>query len=953
MTTSIPRATYRVQLNHEFTLAAVTHVIPYLAQLGISHLYTSPLLKARPGSMHGYDVTDHSQLNPELGTQEDFERLVATLRNHQMGLIVDIVPNHLGVMGNDNRWWLDVLENGPSAQFAAYFDIDWRPNRASLRNRLLVPVLGDPYGAVLERGEIQLRFDASRGEFSLHYHEHCFPVDPREYPRIFADRSLPPLDELGAADFESLLNVFGRLPARHIVTDEARAERYRDKEAHKRRLVRLVERDPQILAHIEAVVAAVNGVAGDSDSFDALDALHEAQAYRLAYWRVAADEINYRRFFDINDLAALRMNDAAVFTDTHAVINHLIAERSIDGLRVDHSDGLYDPESYFAALRRCAAQSAGNDPPFYIVTEKILAQHERLPESWPVQGTTGYEFAALATGWLVDSSSERALTRTYQHFIEKSPTFEDLAYHSRKLVMRISLAPEVEGLATELDRLAQLDRHTADFTRPALREAIMEVIACFPVYRTYISARGVREEDQRVVDWAVSVARKRSLAADVSVFDFLREVLLVSPKREVPASRRAAMLEFAMKFQQVTAPVTAKGVEDTALYRFNRLVCLNEVGCDPRRFGVSGQAVHQENAERARNWPHCMLATSTHDTKRSEDVRARIAVLSEMPDKWRQHLARWSRLNRSKRLQVHDAPAPDRDDEYLIYQTLLGIWDPRAEPATQLERLQAYIVKAAREAKRATSWLNPDGEYEEALRTFVASLLARPGRNAFLHDFEKLAGLVEYFGYLNSLAQVVLKLVSPGVPDIYQGSEFPVFALVDPDNRAKVDFGSAARQLALLQQRLRTGSRAQHLEELLAEGYAGCGKLFVTFMLLMLRRGHPQLFCEGRYEPLTVHGEHKEHLLAFARIHETQRAVVIVSRWACKLSAGVLAPPIGEIWGDTSIELDKDCPAGSLLEALSDRNVELRASGSERQCLRAADALSALPFAVLIPLAHR
>lgn len=957
MAASIPRATYRVQLNHEFTFADATRIVAYLAELGISHLYTSPLLKARPGSMHGYDVTDHTQLNPELGTQDDFEQLIATLHSHGMGLLVDIVPNHLGIMGSDNQWWLDVLENGPAAQFAGYFDIDWRPNRASLRDRLLVPVLGDPYGTVLERGEIQLHFDAARGEFSLRYHEHCFPIDPREYPRIFNNQGAPPLDELSAADLESLLNSLGRLPPRNVVTEASRVERYRDKEVHKRRLVRLIERDPAVLTWIDTVIAAINGVVGDPGSFDALDALHEAQAYRLAYWRVAADEVNYRRFFDVNSLAALRMNDPEVFSATHALIAGLIAAGSIDGLRIDHSDGLYDPERYFQELRRCVAQADPADRPFYIVTEKILAQHERLPETWPIQGTTGYEFAALATGWLVDAAGERTLSRTYRHFVERVQTFDDIAWQSRKLVMRISLAPEVEGLATQLDRLAQLDRHTADFTRPALREAIMEVIACFPVYRTYISERGVTEEDQRIVDRAVRIARKRSLASDVSVFDFLREVLLVGSGREVAAPRRAAMLEFAMKFQQVTAPVTAKGVEDTALYRFNRLVCLNEVGSDPRRFGVSTQAVHQENAERARRWRDSMLATSTHDTKRSEDVRARIAVLSELPDLWKQHLARWSRLNRGKRVQANDATAPDRDDEYLIYQTLLGIWQPGTPVPEQIDRLQAYIVKAAREAKRATSWLNPDSEYENALGAFVASLLDTPRQSAFLHDFAKLSELTSYFGHLNSLAQIVLKLASPGVPDIYQGNEASVFALVDPDNRQPANFDEAARGLDMLQQRLRDEPRMKLVEDLLAQGYDGSGKLYVTLMLLTLRRERPQLFALGSYTALTVSGEYKEHVLAFSRTHESQRVIVIVSRWACRLMKAVRAPPVGDVWGDTRIELDvgsnnepdigvgRQWPAEALTELFSGRAVEIEA---ERRCIRVVDAFASLPFAVLM-----
>jgi (1->4)-alpha-D-glucan 1-alpha-D-glucosylmutase len=925
----IPRATYRVQLNSAFTFADAARVLPYLARLGISHLYVSPILKARPGSTHGYDVTDHTQLNPELGGAEGFQQLTDELRRQGMGLIVDIVPNHLGILGNDNQWWLDVLENGPAAEAADAFDIDWRPQRASMRDRLLVPVLGDPYGTALERGDIRLAFDASHGEFSFHYHEHRFPVDPRDYPQIFADVQAPELDELAAADFSSLLSTFGRLPPRNDVRPEVRTERYRDKEAHKRRLMRLIEREPALLSYIEAVVAALNGVPGNSASFDRLDALHESQAYRLAFWRVAQDEINYRRFFDVNSLAALRMNEERVFADTHRLILELIGEGRIQGLRIDHSDGLFDPEAYFGRLRSAVEAVRRGPDTFFIVTEKIVAPHERLPESWPLQGTTGYDFSAQITSWLVDGSSEAAITRAYQDFIDDRQPFEDIAYHSRKLIMRIALAPEIEGLATQLDRIARLDRHTADFTRSALREAVIEVIACFPVYRTYVSARGASEEDRKTIDWAVSVARKRSgLAAEASVFEFLRQVLLVTPDPVIAPGRLAAMQEFAMKFQQVTAPVTAKGVEDTALYRFNRLVCLNDVGADPRRYSLSTQALHHENSERARRWPHALLTTSTHDSKRSEDVRARIAVLSETPQLWRRQLSRWTRLNRSRRIEVRDAPAPDSNDEYLLYQTLLGIWDPDSDPAALLERMQAYAVKAAREAKRMTSWLNPDTDYEQALQTFLERILQPQSRNVFLRELQEFARTLDFFGQLNSLAQLVIKLTAPGVPDFYQGGESQTLTLVDPDNRRPVDFESLERQLAVAE----AGESAT----------AGMLKLRITQRLLKLRRDLPALFSHGSYVPLTVEGEQASHLLAFMRAHETQRVVVIVSRGHYTLTNGSTIPSVGSVWGSTVIHLG-DHTEGPARDVLTGGALDL-AGG----VIGAADALLNLPFAVLV-----
>ncbi|HKQ13941.1 MAG TPA: malto-oligosyltrehalose synthase [Steroidobacteraceae bacterium] len=923
-----PRATYRLQLNHEFTFTDAARAVPYLARLGISHVYASPILKARPGSMHGYDVTDHTRLNPELGTPEDFAALVATLHEHDMGLIVDIVPNHLGVMGDDNAWWLDVLENGPAARSAHHFDIDWRPNRGSMRDRVLVPILGDVYGAVLERGELRLQLDAAAGSFSIRYHEHLLPIDPREYPRIFAQTPIPAAllaaDDAHRADFESLLNAFGNLPARSDTSEDSIAIRCRDKEAHKRRLVRLLERSPEIQQHIDATVARLNGTPGDPRSFDALDALLDAQAYRLSYWRVAVDEINYRRFFDVNDLAALRMDEAGVFDSTHRLIFELIERGMIDGLRIDHVDGLYDPQAY---LERLQAK------PLYVVVEKILAAYERLPEAWPVQGTTGYEFAALTTSWLVCNEYETRMTRRYRQFTESDATFEQIAYESRRLVMRSSLAAEIEVLATQLDRIAQLDRHTADFTRASIREAIREVIACFPVYRTYVSHRGVSDEDRRIVNWAVNVARKRSAGTELSVFDFLRDVLLGERNEGRSESTRRAMLEFAMKFQQVTSPVAAKGVEDTALYRYNRLVCLNDVGNDPGRFGTSSAALHQANAERARAWPHTLLATSTHDTKRSEDVRARIAVLSELPDLWKLHLARWTRLNRSKRRQIGDDPAPDRQDEYLLYQTLLGVWSPGEDLAVLTERLQAYMVKAAREAKRSTSWVAPDAEYEKALGDFVSELLADPERNAFMKDFQVLAATVAFFGRINSLAQTVLKIASPGLPDFYQGTELPALTLVDPDNRRRVEFQAAATQLDVIE-RLHGSPRGLLLEQ---EGAAS--KLYVIQKLLHLRRDDPELFARGDYQALQVDGARKEHVFAFARTHEGRSCTVIVPRWTAKLMDAANELPLGErVWGDTRI----NAPAMRMKDVLTDREIALDGT------IALSSVLTEFPVAVLV-----
>jgi (1->4)-alpha-D-glucan 1-alpha-D-glucosylmutase len=955
--TSIPRATYRLQLHRDFTFRDARAVVPHLASLGISHLYTSPIVKARPGSMHGYDVIDHNVLNPELGTREDLEALSRTLREHAMQLIVDIVPNHVGIMGDGNAWWLDVLENGPAAEAAPYFDIDWCPNRTTMHNRVLVPVLGDAYGNVLERGELVLQFDAGTAQFSVSYFQHRFPIDPREYPRIFARHqalleTLLPDDEETRADFASLLDAFGRLPKRTETTAEARLERYRDKEVYRRRLLRLCERQPEVSRYIEAVLTALNGTVGEPKSFDALAELIDAQAYRLASWRVAMDEINYRRFFDVNDLAAVRMNEPKVFDATHRLLFELIEQGIVAGVRIDHPDGLYDPQTYFDWLQaRFRTNDSPTDKPLYLLVEKILAAHERLPASWAVHGTTGYDFAGLIASWLVNTEASVSMTRVYRAFTRVRNSFAEIAYRSKKLVMHASLAAEVAVLATQLDRIAQFDRRTADFTRTALRDALTEVIACFPVYRTYVSARGVSEEDRRTVRWAVGLARKRSRAADSTVFDFLEAVL----QGELPSEseeQRLAVLEFAMKFQQVSSPVMAKGIEDTACYVYNRLLCLNEVGADPARFGVSPSALHQANLDRLRSFPHAMLATSTHDTKRSEDVRARIAVLSELPEDWQLHLARWSRVNRSRRVLVGDGFAPSRNDEYLIYQTLLGTFESQGEGTEvtpeYLQRVQDYAIKAARESKRETSWLNPNSEYENGLREFIARLLDRSEHNAFLRDFTKLEARIAYFGWLNSLTQTVLKLTSPGVPDIYQGTELPSLTLVDPDNRRPVDFAHAASLLkGLVERAERLTERSALARELSGSWRSGAAKLYVIWAVLAWRKRDPELWAAGDYEVWQGSGELALHVCAFSRTYAGRRLLVVVPRWCARLCAGEPRLPLGDaVWRDTRIE-HASAPVEELTDLLTGR--VLRSNGNG---FAVSELLQEFPVAVLVGAAQ-
>src|SRR5947208_231319 len=643
----IPVSTYRVQFNRNFTFLQAAELVPYLAELGISHCYASPYLRARPGSMHGYDIVDHHQLNPEIGTLEEYDEFVAALHQHGMGQILDVVPNHMGIMGSDNAWWLDVLENGEASAYADFFDIDWYPLKHELQGKVLVPVLGDQYGIILDRAELRLTFDQKRGEFSIHYFKHRFPVNPREYPRILSFRLDALEQRLGAdnenlLELQSLISAFNHLPGREEAAPEKRAERLRDKEIHKRRLAALCARSREVRDFIGRNIKKINGTPGDSSSFDTLHELIKAQAYRLAYWRVAADDINYRRFFDVNDLAGLRQENETVFLQTHEFVLQLLREGKIDGLRVDHPDGLYDPKQYFERVQGAERKDGGRS--YYLAAEKILTGDEQLPETWPIHGTTGYNFSNLVNGLFVDPDSERNLDRVYRAFIGGHANYRELVYKCKKLVMDQLLNSELNVLANHLSRIALADCHTCDFTLKSLRDALTEIIACFPVYRTYVSERAVSDKDRAYINEAVDCAKEKSSTTETSVYDFIREVLLTSQGMGHPQFYQRSVIHFAMKFQQYTSALMAKGVEDTSFYRYNRLVSLNDVGGDPLRFGTTPEQFHREVLHRDQSWRDEMSATSTHDSKRSEDVRARINVLSEIPTEWHRKVRTWREM---------------------------------------------------------------------------------------------------------------------------------------------------------------------------------------------------------------------------------------------------------------------------------------------------------------------
>ncbi len=942
-----PLTTYRLQFNRAFTFADARALVPYLHELGATDCYTSPVLRARPGSTHGYDICDHSHLNPELGGEKEFDAFAAALRERHMGLILDIVPNHMGI-GAANPWWMDVLENGPSSLYAAHFDIDWHPANPDLENKLLLPVLGDQYGTVLEKGQIRLSYED--GAFFLGYFEKHLPVAPETY-RAILERPLAGLTEALGADhphvqeLRSILTALSYLPPRAELPAEKREERNREKEIIKRRIAALAAASPEVRAALAATVDAFNGQDGSAQGYDLLDDLINAQAYRPAYWRVASEEINYRRFFDINDLAAIRVEQPPVFQAAHQVVFRLLAEEKVHGLRIDHPDGLWNPASYFKQLQehyllhRARAWLTESKPseglrkavsaqldaylqqeptqwpswPLYVIAEKILGENEPLPRDWAVAGTTGYDFLNAAGGLFVDHDNRDAFDAVYRRFTGTSYEFVPLVKASQKIIMQMSMASEVNSLSHQLDRISERNRRYRDFTLNSLTAAIREIVAAMTIYRTYITGPdAVSQRDRTFLEAAVEQAKDQDPRTAAAVFDFVRDTVLLRNIGDFREEDRPKLIDWVMKFQQLTGPVLAKGMEDTAFYVYNRLVSLNEVGGHPEQFGVTVADFHRQNEERRRQWPHAMLASTSHDTKRSEDTRARISVLSELPREWAAALERWAALNVPKKTAVEGAPAPDGNDEYMLYQTLLGAWpaDGGAEGfACFRERIVAYMQKAIKEAKVHTSWVNPDDAYDNAVRDFVVRLLPDDPADAFLTDLRAFQKRVAFYGGFNGLSQLLLKLTCPGVADFYQGAELWTYTLVDPDNRRPVDYPLRRKLLAELKGRVeQAGPDLVPLAgELLANLPDGRVKLYVTYRGLNFRRDRGPLFLDGSYTPLEAIGPKRAHVCAFTRALGEEAVVVVVPRLVVGLTGGAEQAPLGAaVWGDTRLVLPEE-----------------------------------------------
>ena len=922
----IPRATYRLQLHKDFGFEAMTRCVPFLAALGISHAYLSPYLKARPGSAHGYDIVDHGQLNPELGDEAAFQQLTDALKAHKLGQILDFVPNHMGVGGADNPLWLNVLEWGPDAAHAGWFDIEWDSQRRYLHNKLLVPLLGDHYGFELERGALQLKYDEAEGSFAVWaYDTHKLPISPPHYGRILGSEH---------AELERLADAFTWLPNWGLQMAPRAAE-------CKTQLAGILSEHAGAREALDSRLTRFQGRPGDSASWRELDALIQQQYWRVAYFRVAADDINYRRFFNINDLAGLRIELPEVFDHAHRRVLRLVRDGAIDGLRIDHIDGLLDPKGYLSRLQRrlAARRGAGH---FYLIGEKILAAHETLREDWQVDGTTGYDFLNQVTALLVDETAEAAFTEVYAQFTGERRKFAEIGRLCKLHIMDQEMSGELNVLARDLARLARQNPRTADFTQSLLRRAVKELIACFPVYRTYIDSTGVLEgADDRDLGWALAQARRHETEIDPSAFSFLEQVLSARLiQRPHSGYSRQSSLRCAMRLQQYSGPVAAKGLEDTAFYRYNRFVALNEVGGDPSRFGGTLAAFHRANQQRAQRWPNSMLATATHDTKHGEDARARLAALSEFPEEWARQVNVWARILRGP----NSSPQPDRNDEYHLYQLLLGTWPCELldEQHCHGEPLQAYaervrqtMLKSVREARVHTSWAFPNAPYEEAMSALIDTGLIGSRASAFMAAFLPFARRVASAGAHNSLIQTVVKLTAPGVPDLYNGTELWDLSMVDPDNRRPVDYALRAQLLHEIGAALRTG-RGALMPQLLRDWHDGRIKLAVAATLLRHRAEQPELYSDGDYQPLLASGPRAEEIAAYARGVRDRHLIVATARYSHRREADGFDEqtqlPIPEAFGH-----------GPWREILSGR--ELAASGSS---LEPRVLFSHLPVAVLV-----
>lgn len=883
-------ATYRLQLNQTFPLKNATEILEYLNQLGISHCYFSPILQAKKDSMHGYDVIDHRQLNTDLGTEQQFLECIQDLKEKKMGLIVDIVPNHIFIGNCENFWWRDVLEKGPYSPYASFFDIDWHPPKKTFENKIFLPILNEPFGTVLENQLIKVEYE--KGNFLISLPHLKLPTDPKSWililqPLYFEVEKLLKENNACVDELKNLILSLSQLPQND-------ARNYSNYEEIKKGLQILLSRYPAVHDMLMKQLFLLNGIKGNPNSFNHLETFLDYQYYRLCYWKVANDEINYRRFFDILDYAAIREEQPEVFEAAHALILSYIKKGWIQGLRVDHIDGLNDPQRYLEDLQTNASKALT-----YLIVEKILTGNESLQKSWPIQGSVGYDFLNQLNSVFVYQDHKAAFLEIYHTFTGLSENSAELKYQCKKLILNTVLSSELHLLARRLERLAENHRDSQDFTSESLKNALIEIMASFPVYRSYIRKGEIHEEDRKYIIVAVARAKKFNPSIDFSVYQFIQSILLQELHNE-SSEFKINCLNFALHFQQVSGPVMAKGVEDTAFYRYFPLASLCEVGGDPGFFGVTVENFHKMNLERWEFFPTSMLATTTHDTKRSEDVRARMNVLSEIPDEWKKTVNKWHQINKSQKTNTNEEEIPDKNDEYLLYQTLIGTWplediDNDLSMQTYTQRISDYMMKVIKEAKIHCSWVNPNEEYETGVKNFIQKILDKNSNEAFLDSLNSFCNRIQDYGMLNSLSQILIKFTSPGIPDLYQGNEIWDFSLVDPDNRRAVDFIKRKELLDSLD--------AACLNEYLKSPKNGKIKLFITQQTLRLRRSLPDLFTKGCYLPLSIAGPKENHLIAFARALDEKIVIVIASRFFTFLMKDFSSCSDGRVWKETFVEV--------------------------------------------------
>lgn len=899
----IPTATCRIQFNKAFSFKSANQIISYLADLGISDFYASPIFKARAGSTHGYDVVDANQINPELGTEADFDQLVNEVKQHGMGWLQDIVPNHMAY-DSENQLLMDVLEHGPDSDYTDYFDIIWNTPNADLTQPILAPLLGNFYGDCLDKGEIQLQYEATG--ISVNYYNLKLPLKLESYAH-FLTHNLGQLTRSLGRNHPDFVKLLGILYILKTVPSEVTGKQRQDQISFVKGILwDLYSANSEIKTFVDQNIINFNGEPGCSESFNLLNSLLSEQFFRLSFWKVGAEEINYRRFFTVNELISMKVEELKVFNSTHGLIFKLVESGTFTGLRIDHIDGLYDPSQYLDRLR----QRVGDE--LYITVEKILELTEDMLPNWPIQGTTGYEFLNYVNGIFCQTANQFQFDEIYAHIAETRVPYEQMVTDKKHLILERNLAGDIDNLTQLLKYISTKHKYSNDFTLNGLKRALVEVLILFPVYRTYINQFQEDEifsPEKQHQDLYVKVVIEKAKATVpllLNELNFIEKVLLLQYENTLSQGEKDQWLYFVMRLQQYTGPLMAKGAEDTALYVYSRLISLNEVGGNPGHFGITIDAFHQFNQKRQASCPHTMNATATHDTKRGEDVRARLNVLSEIPVAWEKQASTWSAINHAHRTQADGFEMPDKNDEYFFYQTLVGAFPFVAEEYPEfIDRVKAYVIKAVREAKVHSAWLRPDSAYEEAFTEFVGKVLEISEQNQFLREFQPFQQWVSHYGIFNSLAQVLLKLTAPGVPDFYQGTELWDFSLVDPDNRRPVDFAHRSHLLHSLKTAAQTDI-LNLVQELLDNCTDGRIKLFLTFRVLQIRNQYSTLFEQGNYVPLAVTGKFQEHIVSFARIQEDRMAIVVVPR----LLTSIVKPeenPLGEkIWGDTQIELPQN-----------------------------------------------